>query len=344
MALNDLIEKSNISGAVVKNLHNKGIISFTSAEKIRTAPLHSVINGSDGNIILNDEQKMALAEISRYLGKNVFTPILLHGVTGSGKTEVYLNAIENVLKNGGSAIYLVPEIALTPQLISRIAGRFDEQKIAVLHSGIAESIRYDQWRQIKRGRINLVIGARSALFAPLPNLKLIIVDEEHDASYKQDERLCYHARDLAVLKAKLAQAVIVLGSATPGVRTYFNAQTKKYHYLELPQRMNNKPLPVVEIIDMKELKEKQGKTPILSAALISAIEETLIRKEQVLLFLNKRGFDTFLVCADCGYNFRCPNCAVSLKNHAAENIIKCHYCDYNKKPCRYVLPAKAAAS
>ncbi len=331
MALNDLIKKAKTSMAVVNNLRNKKIISFTSAEKIRTASLHSVINSSERNITLNDEQKMALTEISRYLGKNVFTPILLHGVTGSGKTEVYLNAIEEALENGGTAIYLVPEIALTPQLISRIAGRFDEQKIAVLHSGIAESIRYDQWRQIKRGRINLVIGARSALFAPLPNLQLIIVDEEHDTSYKQDERLCYHARDLAVMKAKLAQAVIVLGSATPGVRTYFNAQTKKYYYLELTQRINNKPLPVVEIIDMKELKEKQGKAPILSPALISAIGETLEKNEQVLLFLNKRGFDTFLVCADCGYNFRCPNCAVSLKKHAAENIIKCHYCDYTQK-------------
>lgn len=330
-ALTDLMKKAKTSRAVVNNLHNKKIISFTSAEKIRTASLHSVINGSEGNIILNNEQRMALTQISRHLGKNVFTPILLHGVTGSGKTEVYLNAIEDVLKNGRAAIYLVPEIALTPQLISRIAGRFDEQKIAVLHSGIAESIRYDQWRQIKRGRITLVIGARSALFAPLPNLQLIIVDEEHDASYKQDERLCYHARDLAVLKAKLAQAVIILGSATPGVRTYFNAQTKRYHYLELSQRINNKPLPVVEIIDMKELKEKQGKTPILSPALISAIGETLARDEQVLLFLNRRGFDTFLVCADCGYNFRCPNCAVSLKKHAAENIIKCHYCDYAQK-------------
>ncbi|MGD0022670.1 MAG: primosomal protein N' [Smithellaceae bacterium] len=331
MTLTDLMKKAKVSSAVVNNLHAKEIISFTSAEKIRTASLHSVINSSEENITLNDEQKMALTEISRYLGKNVFAPILLHGVTGSGKTEVYLNAIEDVSRNGGAAIYLVPEIALTPQLISRIAGRFDEQKIAVLHSGIAESIRYDQWRQIKRGKINLVIGARSALFAPLPNLKLIIVDEEHDASYKQDERLCYHARDLAVLKAKLAQAVIILGSATPGVRTYFNAQTKKYHYLELTQRINNKPLPVVEIIDMKELKEKQGKTPILSPALISAIGETLAREEQVLLFLNRRGFDTFLVCADCGYNFRCPNCAVSLKKHAAENIIKCHYCDYTQK-------------
>ncbi|MGA2525302.1 MAG: primosomal protein N' [Smithellaceae bacterium] len=331
MALTDLMKKAKVSIAVVNNLHLKGIIKFTASEVIRKASLQPTISRAEERITLNSEQKLALKEISQNLGKNIFTPVLLHGVTGSGKTEVYLNAIEDVLKNGGSAIYLVPEIALTPQLISRIAGRFDDRKIAVLHSGIAESIRYDQWRQIKRGRINLVIGARSALFAPLPNLKLIIVDEEHDASYKQDERLCYHARDLAVLKAKLAQAVIVLGSATPGVRTYFNAQTKKYHYLELAQRINNKPLPVVEIIDMKAQKEKLGKAPILSPALISAIGETLSRKEQVLLFLNKRGFDTFLVCADCGYNFRCPNCAVSLKYHLAENLTKCHYCDYAQK-------------
>ena len=177
----------------------------------------------------------------------------------------------------------------------------------------------------------MIIGARSALFAPVPNLKLIIVDEEHDASYKQDERLCYHARDLAVLKAKLDQAVVVLGSATPGVRTYYNARNKKYSYLEISQRVEDKPLPKVEIIDMKTQLEAQGKTPILSDALIAAIEMTLTKKEQVLLFLNKRGFDTFLVCADCGYNFRCPNCAVSLKNHVAEGVIKCHYCNYIQK-------------
>jgi primosomal protein N' (replication factor Y) len=331
MALTDLMKKAKVSRAVVNNLHNQGIISFTSIEKIRTANLNSKMGRIEAKNILNNEQNAVLTEISHHLEKNSYSPILLHGVTGSGKTEIYLNAIENVLRAGGSAIYLVPEIALTPQLISRIAGRFDEQNIAILHSGIAESIRYDQWRQIKRGRINLVIGARSALFAPLLNLKLIIVDEEHDVSYKQDERLCYHARDLAVLKAKLSLATVILGSATPGVRTYFNAQTKKYHYLELKQRVNNKPLPIVEIIDMKAQKEKLGKAPILSAALISAIEETLSRKEQVLLFLNKRGFDTFLVCADCGYNFRCPNCAVSLKYHLAENLIKCHYCDYTQK-------------
>jgi primosomal protein N' (replication factor Y) len=331
ISLNDLIEESNISSAVIKRLHDKGILKFTANEKMRTASFDSTIGQNKKQIILNNQQNRALEEISRYLEKNIFTPILLHGVTGSGKTEIYLNAIEKVLKNDGSAIYLVPEIALTPQLISRIAGRFDEKKIAILHSGIAESVRYDQWRQVKRGLINLVIGTRSALFAPLPNLKLIIVDEEHDTSYKQDERLCYHARDLAILKGKMASAIVIIGSATPSVRTYFNAQTKKYRHLELSRRVDDRPMPVVEIIDMKAQQEKSGKTPILSDALIAGIKDTLAKKEQVLLFLNKRGFDTFLVCADCGYNFRCPNCAVSLKNHIAEGVVKCHYCDYTIK-------------
>ena len=331
MALDDLIGQSGTSSAIIKRLQDKGIITLSENEKIRTANIESLIGQQEIKIVLNSQQEKVLREISRHLDKKAFTPILLHGITGSGKTEVYLHAIAEVLKNDGKAIYLVPEIALTPQLISRIQGRFDHEQIAILHSGIAESVRYDQWRQIKRGQIKLVIGARSALFAPLPDLRLIIVDEEHDASYKQDDRLCYHARDLAVLKAKLHHAVVVLGSATPGIRTYYNAENKKYHHLEIPQRVNDKPLPKIEIIDMKAQMETQGKAPILSDALIAAIEMTLARKEQVLLFLNKRGFDTFLVCADCGYNFRCPNCAVSLKNHAAEGVIKCHYCNYTQK-------------
>jgi primosomal protein N' (replication factor Y) (superfamily II helicase) len=331
ISFNDLTEESGISSTVIKRLHDIGLLSFTEDEKIRTVSLDSAISRNKNRIILNDRQDQVMEEISGYLKKNTFTPILLHGVTGSGKTEIYLKAIEKVLEEGGSAIYLVPEIALTPQLISRVAGRFDKKKIAVLHSGIAESIRYDQWRQIKRGLINLVVGTRSALFAPLPNLKLIIVDEEHDGSYKQDERLCYNARDLAVVKAKMTSAVVITGSATPSVRTFFNTRTKKYRYLELPKRVDDRPMPVVEIIDMKAQQEKSGKAPILSDALIKGIKETLGNKEQVLLFLNKRGFDTFLVCADCGYNFRCPNCAVSLKNHAAEGVVKCHYCDYTLK-------------
>lgn len=331
ISLNNLIDQSGISSAVIKRLHNKGIINFTEKEIIRSASLDSVIHQNKNSIILNEQQNLALAEISRQLEQNIFSPILLHGVTGSGKTEIYLKAIEKVLGNGGSAIYLVPEIALTPQLISRIAGRFDESKIAVLHSGIAESIRFDQWRQIKRGLINLVIGTRSALFAPISNLKLIIVDEEHDMSYKQDERLCYNARDMAIVKAKISDAVVITGSATPSVHTYFNARTKKYRHLEMPQRVDDKPMPIVEIVDMKLQQEKAGKVPILSDTLVEEIKATLDRKEQVLLFLNKRGFDTFLVCADCGYHLGCPNCAVSLKHHAAEGVVKCHYCDYTIK-------------
>jgi len=331
MVLNDLIQESGTSYAIIKRLQDKGIIKFSETEKIRTTAMESAIGQNEIPVVLNSYQQKALLTISTHLEKNIFTPLLLHGVTGSGKTEVYLEAIANVLKNNGSAIYLVPEIALTPQLIARIQGRFDHGQIAVLHSGIAESVRYDQWRQIKRGRIKLVIGARSALFAPLPDLKLIVIDEEHDASYKQDERLCYHARDLAVVKARFNNAVVVLGSATPGIRTYYNARNKKYFCLEIPERVENKPLPGIEIIDMKTKDDAPGKTPVLSAELIAAVETTLLKKEQTLLFLNKRGFDTFLVCAACGYNFRCPNCAVSLKSHVAEGVIKCHYCNYTQK-------------
>ncbi len=326
-----LIMSTNVSGSVITGLFKKGLLELNSAEVIRRASLNSALNRADNEIKLNNEQESALSEISSRLNNNDFTAVLLHGITGSGKTEVYLKAIEQVLKSGGTAMYLVPEIALTPQLISRISGRFDEDKVAVLHSGISESVRYDQWRQIKRGQIQLVIGARSAVFAPLPHLKLIIVDEEHDSSYKQDDRLCYHARDLAVVKAKNNRAVAVLGSATPSLRTFFNAQTKKYLYLELTSRVQNRPLPMVELIDMKSQKEKQGKMPLLSDNLIAAITDTLKNDEQVLLFLNKRGFDTFLVCADCGYNFHCPNCSVSLKHHLSENIIKCHYCGFQQK-------------
>jgi primosomal protein N' (replication factor Y) len=331
MALNEVISRSGTSSAIIKRLREKGIIKFSETEKIRTAAVESLLGQTDTRINLNSGQEKAFLEISDQLNDNIFSPILLHGITGSGKTEVYLNAIAKVLADGGSAIYLVPEIALTPQLISRIQGRFNHEQIAIMHSGIAETVRYDQWRQIKRGQIKLVIGARSALFAPFADLKLIIVDEEHDASYKQDDRLCYHARDLAVVKAKMDKAVVVLGSATPGIRSYYNARTNKYRYLELAQRVEDKPLPQVEIIDMKALKEMQGKVPILSETLITAMNMALAKKEQILLFLNKRGFDTFLVCADCGYNFRCPNCAVSLKNHAAEGLIKCHYCGFTQK-------------
>ncbi|HPD56200.1 MAG TPA: primosomal protein N' [Smithellaceae bacterium] len=326
-----ITRETGISAAVSRGLHKKRVIAYSACEVLRRPSLSSSIKSDKANHELNEQQRTAFEEVSTSLNKKTFTPFLLHGITGSGKTEIYLKAIELTIKAGGAAIYLVPEIALTPQLIARISGRFDDDKIAVLHSGIAQSVRYDQWREIKRGKIKLIIGARSAIFAAPPDLKLIIVDEEHDSSYKQDDRLCYNARDLAVLKAKLNNAVVILGSATPSIRSYYNARTEKYRLLELPQRVHNRPLPLVQIVDMKKQKEKTGKTPLLSDNLVDEIARTLENNEQTLLFLNKRGFETFLVCADCGYNFRCPNCAVSLKHHLAENTIKCHYCDYRQK-------------
>ncbi len=324
--------ETGVTPAVLGKLSEKGVITITREERISRASLCSGLEAPPGETLrLNEEQRRAIKDIQDHIAIGVFRPVLLHGVTGSGKTEVYLSAIARALEQGGTAIYLVPEIALTPQLISRIAGRFDPERIAVIHSGISERIRYDQWRRIRHGNIQLVIGARSALFAPLPSLKLIIVDEEHDHSYKQDERLCYSARDLSVVKAKLQSAVVVLGSATPGIRSYHNATTGKYALLELPRRANNNPLPRIEIVDMKAQKESLGKAPFLSDRLLSAIRETLSRGEQALLFLNKRGFDTFLVCADCGHQFQCPHCAVAMKSHPAENIMKCHYCDYTQK-------------
>ncbi|MBP7232868.1 MAG: primosomal protein N' [Syntrophaceae bacterium] len=329
--LPELLAASGSSAAIVKTMLKKGVLTLKTHEIIRKTNITPLLQSPCRKLVLNEEQAKALEKINGFISSHTFSTILLHGVTGSGKTEIYLSAIEQALKTSGSALYLVPEIALTPQLLSRISGRFDTDQIAVIHSGISENVRYDQWRQIRRGRIHLVIGARSALFAPLPHLRLIIVDEEHDSSYKQDERLCYHARDLAVVKAKFSGATCVLGSATPGIRTYYNAETQKYAYLELTGRANAKPLPRIDIVDMKKQKEISGKMPVLSDILVSALQETLSLHDQALLFLNKRGFDTFLVCADCGYSFTCPNCAVSLKSHPADHVVKCHYCDYVQK-------------
>ncbi|HQL00157.1 MAG TPA: primosomal protein N' [Smithellaceae bacterium] len=332
VAVGRLVAETGVSPSVIHRLEEKGLIVISREERIDPASFHSVLQSPPrGRIRLSDAQSRAFQDLQNRIRDGVFCPVLLHGVTGSGKTEVYLCAIEAALKQGGTAIYLVPEIALTPQLISRVSGRFDPNRIAVIHSGISERVRYDQWRQIRRGRISLVIGARSALFAPLPDLKLLIVDEEHDSSYKQDERLCYSARDLAVVKAKMQNAVVVMGSATPAVRTYHNALTNKYRLLKLEKRINDIPLPRIEIVDMKTQKEAFGRPPLLSEPLLSAVGETLSRKEQVLLFLNKRGFDTFLVCAGCGHPFHCPHCAVAMKSHPSEHLIKCHYCDYTQK-------------
>ena len=318
----------------LRRLEQRGIIRISEEEVSRGHGQNPDIGGGESLITPNEDQKDALCEIVKGLESDSFSPYLLHGVTGSGKTEVYLNAIVETLRMRGGVIFLIPEIALTPQLLTRFNKRFKDQEIAVLHSGISKSARYDQWRRIQRGDINVVIGARSAVFAPVRNLKLIIVDEEHDTSYKQDDRMRYSARHLAIMKANLSSATVILGSATPAVQTYFNTMKGKYKYLVLPSRVEDRPLPKVEIIDMKLEAEGSGHTSshVLSHALKEAIDDTLKKRQQTLLFLNRRGSYTFTFCFDCGYVFKCLNCAVSMTYHASDSTLKCHYCDYTIRP------------
>ncbi|MFA4915624.1 MAG: primosomal protein N' [Syntrophales bacterium] len=316
----------NVS-SFLRGMEKKKLIFVSEQEVCRTVGVTSEIGKDKKVITLNENQKSALEEIINGLSSGQFSTYLLHGVTGSGKTEVYLNAMEEAIRLNGGVIFLVPEIALTPQLVRRLNERFQDQEIALLHSGISRKIRYEQWRRIQRGEIRIVAGARSAVFAPVRNLKLIIIDEEHDTSYKQEERTRYNARDLAIVKAKNNSAVVVLGSATPEVQSYFNAREKKYHYLSLPERVENRPLPKVEIVDMRGERDKSGKVPILSQSLKEAIHDTIQAGKQTLLFLNRRGYSSFMLCLDCGYVFKCQNCAVSMTYHAYNGFLKCHYCD-----------------
>ncbi|MDI9569335.1 MAG: primosomal protein N' [Pseudomonadota bacterium] len=316
---------------VVAALAKKGLVEIGERETFRPLPRRREVGPKADRPVLNAGQEAALREIVTSLRRGHFQTFLLHGVTGSGKTEVYLRAMEETRQGGGGAIYLVPEISLTPRLLARLEERFGGDNIAVLHSGVSRAVRYDQWRLLESGRLSIAVGARSALFAPVRNLKLIVVDEEHDASYKQDERLPYHARDMAIVRGRLEGATVLLGSATPALQTYFNATRGKVSLLVMPKRIADRPLPAVEIVDMameKALREGEAGA-VLSRRLLAAIAATLQRRQQALLLLNRRGYHTFLVCRDCGRPLRCRNCEVSLIHHADDNRWKCHYCDYS---------------
>lgn len=318
------------SPATIKALCDRGMAEIV--EKVNDAVAGTEDFISDQPPKLMAEQEEAVRRIGASAAAGTFDVFLLHGVTGSGKTEVYLRAVDEVLRMGGGAIYLVPEIALTAQLLSRVQSRFPGREIAVIHSGISRGARYDQWKRIRSGGINLAVGARSALFAPVRNLRLIIVDEEHDPSYKQDDRLRYNARDLALVRGKAAGSLVILGSATPGIQTFFRTKGGAYQHLRLPFRIDDRPLPVVEVVDMKTERDDRGRTPLLSHPLIAALGEALALRKQTLLFLNRRGFHTFLFCPDCGHVFTCPSCDLSLTHHAAMGVLKCHHCDFTSKP------------
>jgi len=271
--------------------------------------------------LLHTHQKSALDAIKRCLDGREFTPFLLYGVTGSGKTEVYLQAISHALKLGKNALVLVPEIALTPQLTGRFQARFGGG-IAILHSGLSDGERYDEWRRIRRGLAQIVIGARSAIFAPLDKIGIIIVDEEHEASFKQSDGLRYNARDLALVRGRMEQAAVVLGSATPSVTTVHAAGEGRLTLLELPERVEGRPMPAVELVAMKGNKET------ISPTLSACLAETYEQRRQAIVFLNRRGYATFLVCTDCGKPLTCPNCTVTLTYHRQRGQSLCHYCDY----------------
>ncbi len=272
---------------------------------------------------LTPEQVVAHDTIRARMGS--FATVLLHGVTGSGKTEVYLHAIADVLAAGKGAIVLVPEISLTPQLAARFAARFDDQ-VAVLHSGLSERERLGEWQRLRRGVARIALGARSAIFAPVADLGMIVVDEEHDRSFKQDEGVRYHARDVALVRAQRAGAVCVLGSATPSMESYALAQAGKIALVRMTHRPAARPMPTVEILDLRTF--RPDPEAMLSAPLAQAIEETLAAGDQAILFLNRRGFATFIVCVGCGHSFRCRNCAVSLTYHQHQDRMLCHYCGH----------------
>jgi primosomal protein N' (replication factor Y) len=275
----------------------------------------------------NSAQKQALQRMQEAIAARTFHGILLHGVTGSGKTAVYLAAMRTVLESGRSAILLVPEIGLTPTVAADLHQVFGDE-VAILHSALSDQERAEQWHRIKRGEARMVVGTRSAIFAPVSDLALIIVDEEQDSSYKQEETPRYNARDVAVMRAKMANAVVVLGSATPSLESYYNATKHKYALLELPDRVEQRPLPEVELIDMKQEFQETGTEQVISRKLAEEIRERLERKEQVMILLNRRGYSPVALCRACGSRMECRNCAVALTHHKKSNRMVCHYCGF----------------
>ena len=278
---------------------------------------------------LTPHQRRAVEALEATAGSGAFGTALLHGVTGSGKTEVYSRLARAVVARGRQALVLVPEIALTPGIAARLRTTFGA-RVAVQHSALSDGARHDQWHRIRRGEVDVVVGTRSAVFAPLPSLGLIVVDEEHDGSYKQDESPRYHGRDVAIMRGKRGGALVVLGSATPSLESYRHACAGRYRRLTLPQRVRSRPLPAVRVVDMREELASRGADVVLSAALAEAVDERLGRGEQALVLLNRRGFAASLLCRGCGHTLECPDCSVSLTFHRAVGRARCHYCGYSR--------------
>lgn len=327
----ELLQMTGVSSSVIRGLVEKGLVEIKE-RYVRSGKTESVRQTVDGEdqFILTDEQQSVLHQIKEAWDGEKSKELLIHGVTGSGKTEVYLRAIKECLKQGRNAILLVPEIALTPQMVVYFKNRLPRE-VALLHSQLPLRERYNQWFKIKEGSHRVVLGTRSAVFAPLENIGLIIIDEEQEKSYKQEDSPRYHAREVARWRAGYHDAVLILGSATPTIESYWKAENKELRLLEMKGRATLFELPKIEVVDMR-LELRSGNRSIFSRAMMEKLEGALRRGEQVLLFINRRGFSNFVLCRECGYIVRCPHCSVSLTYHDAKKMMVCHYCSHISAP------------
>lgn len=330
ISLQELLTTLGVTAGTVKKLAEKGFALIEDAEVFRDPYQNRRFKRTEP-LPRTSEQELVYNKISEVLDRRLYGAFLLHGITGSGKTEVYMQTIERCISLGRQAIVLVPEISLTPQMVERFKGRFGN-KVAVMHSRLSTGERYDEWRKIREGRVQVAIGARSAIFAPFSDLGLIVMDEEHETSYKQEETPKYHARDVAIRRARQHQAAVILGSATPSLESYHAARSlDNEHYapmlLEMNARASGSMLPSIQIVDMRE-ELREGNRSMFSRQLHAGIEARLERGEQSVLFLNRRGFSTFVMCRTCGYVAGCPDCDISLTYHQKSNNLRCHYCGY----------------
>ncbi|MFC4617292.1 primosomal protein N' [Camelliibacillus cellulosilyticus] len=327
IGLNELAAAVGTTPTTVKALVEKGILVETEEEFYRDVFLETAEKTEA--LTLTEDQKKAMDPIVEDIEAGRHRVHLCHGVTGSGKTEIYLQAIQRVIHDGRQAIVLVPEISLTPQIVERFRGRFGD-KVAVLHSALNRGEKYDEWRKVHRGEVSVAVGARSAIFAPFTDLGLIIIDEEHETSYKQEETPRYHARDVAILRGRHHNCPVILGSATPALESYARAEKGRYCLSTMEQRANQKPLPAVELVDMRE-ELREGNRTMFSVSLAEKLKERLANGEQSVLFLNRRGYSTFVLCRDCGHVLSCPHCDISLTYHRKYEQMKCHYCGYQER-------------
>jgi len=335
VALNETIQNLGIGESVAKGLIKKGLARETKDSVMRVAYSDDLKDSTDEvytEVKLTDEQSKASQEIKDNLKKDRFSTHLLLGITGSGKTEVYFEAMEKALSMGGSVLFLVPEVALAPQTVSRLRHRFSRQgeQVVVWHSHLSAGERLDAWSSITQGEARIVVGARSAVFAPVSNLRLVVVDEEHEPAYKQDENPRYHGRDVAVYRAMLNEAVCLLGSATPSLETLHNVERKKYAKSSLTKRIDGRELPLIHLVDMRRESLKEKIPPILSQPLVEALRQRYTDREQSILFLNRRGFNTTMLCPDCGFVEQCKDCSIAMTFHRTDGYLRCHLCGYRK--------------